>query len=112
MGESGGDITASYATGSVTGAGSDKGGLIGELNRGTITNSYWDVTTSGIADDSDATTGVGKSTPDLQTPAQTDGYAGIYADWDIDVDNADADATPRPRPTTRGTSGRQVSTRP
>ena len=91
VGESGGDITASYATGSVTGAGSDKGGLIGELNKGTITNSYWDVTSSGIADDSDATTGVGKTTLQLQSPAQTDGYAGIYADWDIDVDNADVD---------------------
>ncbi len=91
VGESGGDITASYATGAVTGAGSDKGGLIGELNKGTITNSYWDVTSSGIADDSDATTGVGKTTLQLQSPAQTDGYAGIYADWDIDVDNADVD---------------------
>ena len=91
VGESEGDITASYATGAVTGVGSDKGGLIGRLDKGTITNSYWDVTSSGIADDSDATTGVGKTTLQLQSPAQTDGYAGIYADWDIDVDNADVD---------------------
>ena len=91
VGESEGDITASYATGAVTGTGSSKGGLIGRLDRGTITNSYWDVTTSGIADDSDATTGVGKTTLQLQSPAQTNGYAGIYANWDIDVDNADDD---------------------
>ena len=95
VGESGGDITASYATGAVTGAGSDKGGLIGELDKGTITNSYWDVTTSGIADDSDATTGVGKTTLQLQSPAQSDGYAGIYANWNLDLDNADDDNDPR-----------------
>ena len=53
-------IVASYSTGTVTASGSgtgvtnNRGGLVGDLVSGAlatqITNSYWDVTTTGIAD--------------------------------------------------------------
>ena len=80
-------LVAVYAAGAVSGN-SNVGGLIGVKSTGqlTVTDSYWDVTTSGIADDSDPTTGVGKTTRDLQMPAQTDGYAGIYANWNLNLD--------------------------
>ena len=88
--DSNGGITASYATGAVSSsaspAGTNLGGLAGR-NTGTITNSYWNVTTSGIADDNDAATGEGKTTSDLQSPAQTNGYAGIYANWNLNLDS-------------------------
>ncbi len=110
----GGTIKASYAAGNISGSGASVGGLVGEVNRGTVTasyargevqganlvgglvgrqrgsetvtNSYWDVTTSSIADDNDPETGVGKTTSELQAPTQTDGYAGIYANWNLDLD--------------------------
>ncbi len=81
-----GSIIASYATGEVSGTGSDVGGLVG-VNAGTITNSYWDVTTSTQADDGNAATGVGKTTSQLQSPTQTNGYAGIYANWNLNLDS-------------------------
>ena len=67
----------------------DVGGLIGLSGAGTTTSaSYWDVNTSGFADDGDDNLPEGKSTADLQQPT---GYAGIYAGWNADVDNADGD---------------------
>ena len=100
----GGSVKASYATGAVSGA-NNVGGLIGNngvtvtaaystgsggrlvgANTGTITHSYWDMATSGQADDSDAATGVGKTTLALKAPTQSDGYAGIYANWNLDLD--------------------------
>ena len=88
--DSNGGITASYATGAVSSsaspAGTNLGGLAGR-NTGTITNSYWNVTTTGIADDNDAATGEGKTTLQLQSPAQTNGYAGIYANWNLNLDS-------------------------
>ncbi len=87
--DSNGGITASYATGAVSSsaspAGTNLGGLAGR-NTGTITNSYWNVTTTGIADDNNADTGEGKTTSDLQSPTQTNGYAGIYANWNLNLD--------------------------
>ena len=88
--DSNGGITASYATGAVSSsaspAGTNLGGLAGR-NTGTITNSYWNVTTSGIADDNNAATGEGKTTSELQSPTQTNGYAGIYANWNLNLDS-------------------------
>ena len=79
-GTSGRSITASYATGRVSGR-NNVGGLVGEDSvSGTITASYWDTTTSGLAA-SDG--GAGQSTATLQAPT---GYSGIYADWNVDVD--------------------------
>ena len=47
---SSGTITNSYATGSVSGSGSDVGGLVGLNNGGTITNSYATGSVSGSSD--------------------------------------------------------------
>ena len=44
---SGGTVSDSYSTGSVTGRGSNVGGLVGYNNGGTVTDSYWDTATSG-----------------------------------------------------------------
>ena len=63
-------ITASYATGAVTGSGTVigvrlLGGLIGG-GTGTVTASYWDTTTTGITGVSGG--GTGYATAALQTP--------------------------------------------
>ena len=100
----GGSVKASYATGAVTGV-NNVGGLIGNngvtvtaaystgsggrlvgANTGTITHSYWDLATSGQADDSDAATGVGKTTLDLKTPTAYGSGSDIYANWNLDLD--------------------------
>ena len=88
VGSFSGSITASYFTGSATGTGGNVGGLMGlnSFGVGTITDSYWNVTTSGIADDNNAATGEGKTTSQLQSPTQTNGYAGIYANWNLNLD--------------------------
>ena len=80
-------VVASYSTGAVTAVTSDKvAGLtnaLGTLTR--VTASYWDTTTSGIADDADSIMPEGMSTIELQTPT---GYAGIYENWNVNVDGA------------------------
>ncbi len=44
----GGSVTNSYATGQITGGlNSSAGGLVGRINAGTVTNSYWDAYTTG-----------------------------------------------------------------
>ena len=43
----GGSITASYATGAVSGTGTLRGGLVGDNDKGAITVSYWDTQTTG-----------------------------------------------------------------
>ena len=99
-----GTVTASYATGRVTGS-IFVGGLVGDNSSSTVTDSYYNGNTSGRtfgigADDDDNDNTVdsgetnslpGKTTAELQGPLQTDGYAGIYANWDVDLDNADGD---------------------
>ena len=82
----GGTITASYATGTVTGE-DDVGGLVGD-NDGTTTASYWDTSTSGHPT---GFLGFGMTTAQLQTPT---GYSGIYADWNVDLDNDGTGNTP------------------
>ena len=77
-----GTISACYATGDATGSGSNVGGGLVGRNSGTVTNSYFDSETSGIA------TGTGaKTTADLQTPTAYGTAADIYANWNIDVDD-------------------------
>ena len=79
--ETGGTITASYSTGTATSTGSNVGGLVGN-NSGTVTNSYFDSTTSGI------TTGDGaKTTSELQMPTEYGTDPAIYSTWNIDVDS-------------------------
>ena len=79
-----GSITNSYAIGKVEGGQQSPqvGGFIGS-NTATITNSYWDESTSGRTESAG---GEGKTTLELQAPieagsAQTD----IYYDWDEQV---------------------------
>ena len=79
-----GSITNSYAIGKVEGGQQSPqvGGFIG-ANDATITNSYWDESTSGRTESAG---GEGKTTLELQAPieagsAQTD----IYYDWDEQV---------------------------
>ena len=84
VGSNGKTITASYATGPVTGQ-SNVGGLVGRNTRsfsstGTVTNSYWDTTTSRRTTSAG---GQGRTTGQLQTPT---GYSGIYAQWNVDLD--------------------------
>ena len=78
-----GAISASYATGDVPDTGSYIGGLVGHNNAGTVSDSYWDTTTSGTTTSSG---GTGKTTSELQSPT---GYSGIYADWNLDLDDDD-----------------------
>jgi len=67
-----GAITNSYATGRVT-AYWLQGGLIGWNNLGTITNSYWDIETSG---QSTSDGGTGKTTAQMM-------QQGTFVDWDF-----------------------------
>ena len=84
-------IISSYSRGPVSG---DEivGGLIGEnqaLDRNSA--SYWDTETSGHIHGVafGYSSGVdGKTTAELQG---SNGYAGIFASWDVDIDNADGD---------------------
>ena len=80
VGVNGGTITNSYATGFVTGNGSEVGGLVGYKRdrRSSITNSYWDINTSGIET---GTNGQGKTTIELQSPTTA---TGIYRNWGSD----------------------------
>ena len=84
--QSGATIAASYSTGTPTTSGGSSpttyvGGLAGRSN-GTVTNSYWDTTASGITGTG---AGAGKTTSELQTPTSYGITAGIYGRWNIDV---------------------------
>ncbi len=78
----GGIITNSYAAGSVSGSFSfGSGGLVGR-NDGTITNSYWDINTSGIQTSAG---GRGGTTQQLQAATDTGSTPGeIYYNWSTD----------------------------
>jgi filamentous hemagglutinin family protein len=84
-------INYTYSTGSVDafpnagGASvSSVGGLIGSANTGTVTNSYWDTTTSG---QSTSAGGTGKTTAELKQIA-------TFTGWDIaDVSNTTSNST-------------------
>ena len=91
--KSGGTITASFSTGSMTwdgGVGTDRGGLVG-LNAGTVTNSYWDTTTSGRPS---SAAGTGKTTSELQTPTAYGTGSSIYASWNVNVDGVTGNDDP------------------
>ena len=82
----GADIKSSYSTGaaSATGTASAASAFVGWGN-GQISDSYWDSTASGAADDADTTSPEGKTTSELQTPTAA---SGIYANWDdLDLTN-------------------------
>jgi hypothetical protein len=86
--EYGGAITNSYSVGSVTGSGS-RGGFAGVITGGTITNSFWDVDTSGLgtADSAaDSAGGRGKSTDQMTsfaTFSDDTATVGLTQAWPI-----------------------------
>ena len=78
-------VSVSYSTGKPTasGTGASAGGLVGSATGTTFTASYWDTTTSGVADDGDTSPPEGKTTSELQSPTEA---TGIYAVWNaVDV---------------------------
>ena len=82
-GSNGGTITASYATGTVTGNCPTRHGFAS--GSGTFTASYWDTDRSNIADDSGSAAPEGVTSANLRAPTD---YTGIYAAWDDqDVDD-------------------------
>jgi hypothetical protein len=69
-----GDITNTYSTGSVSGPGwAYVGGLVGFSSWGAITNSYWDMQTSGKGASQG---GTGKTTEEMM-------QRSTYVDWDF-----------------------------
>jgi hypothetical protein len=72
LNNSGGSIDNCYSTGSVNGD-SYVGGFCGLENGGTISESFWDVQTSGRTGDSG---GIGKTTAEMQTQS-------TFAGWDF-----------------------------
>jgi hypothetical protein len=68
-----GSVSNSYSTGSVTGN-SSVGGLLGE-NKGTVSNSFWDIETSG---QSNSAGGTGKATAQMKNIAT---FSGVM--WNI-----------------------------
>ena len=91
-------IVASYSTGTATASGTgmgvtnNAGGLVGALvgspvaTVSQITNSYWDVTTTSIADSNPATSpGAGQTTSALIGPTEY-GTTGIYTGWNLNLD--------------------------
>ena len=80
-------ITASYATGRVP-DGRNNGGLVGDDEGGTATNSYWDTRTSGQGSGSP---GSGRTTSQLQSPTS---YSGIYGSWNVDIDEDNMNDNP------------------
>ena len=84
LGKKGGSITASYAVGAVTRQGATDGGLIGSTGSefGSVSDSYWDISGTGIADDADTAAPEGRTTAQLQSPT---GYADLYQHWNVDI---------------------------
>jgi hypothetical protein len=74
VGGNGGTASNSYSTGSVTGS-EDVGGLVGKNYEGTVSNSFWDIKTSGQTS-SDG--GTGKTTAEMK---DIDTFSG--AGWNI-----------------------------
>ena len=91
---SGGDVINSYAIGRVITTNTRAiqiGGLVGATSStgsGSVTDSYWDTSTSGQRI---SAAGTGHSTSDLQRPT---GYTGIYANWNSDLDGQPGNDNP------------------
>ena len=86
-----GSVRDSYATGRVVGT-FLIGGLIGNRHAAaTITNSYWDTSTSGQTTSAGGSGVTGKTTRQLQTPT---GYNGIYANWNANLDGVTGNDDP------------------
>ena len=89
-----GSVTDSYSTSRVvrsSGSATTIGGLIGgerATASGSVSNNYWDTSTSGQTTSAGGSGVTGKTTRQLQTVTS---YTGIYANWNTDLDNADSD---------------------
>ena len=92
-----GSVTDSYSTGRVSsssGAATTIGGLIGVSRAaasGSVSNSYWDTSTSGQTTSAGGSGVTGKTTRQLQTPT---GYNGIYANWNTNLDGVTGNDDP------------------
>lgn len=70
-------VSRIYSTGAVSGSSSDKGGLVGNYSgTGTVSNGFWDTTTSGTGS---SALGTGNNTTAMQTSTT---YTG--ASWTVD----------------------------
>ncbi len=99
VGENRSSISACYSTGTVSGP-TIVGGLIGINQEGTVSSSYWNTGTSGMAvgvgsDDLDGSGAIdGTESPTLGVLGRMDsqlrsptGYTGIYSDWNLNIDD-------------------------
>ena len=92
-----GSVTDSYSTGRVvrsTGSATTIGGLIGgerATASGTVSNSYWDTSTSGQTTSAGGSGVVGKTTRQLQSVTS---YTGIYANWNANLDGVTGNDNP------------------
>ncbi|RNI11753.1 hypothetical protein EFE42_09970, partial [Methanohalophilus sp. RSK] len=78
VGANGGSVNQSYSAGNVTiGIGANVGGLIGDQYAGSVTQSYWDMNTSG---QTSSETGIGRTTENMTYPYNSD---TTYVDWDF-----------------------------
>jgi hypothetical protein len=77
VGNNGGSVTQCYSTGMVIGSESDIGGLVGWNFDGSVTQSYWNINTSGIGT-SDG--GAGRTTEEMTCPYNSD---TTYVGWDF-----------------------------
>ena len=87
-----GSITNSYSTGAVSlssGSMTSIGGLLGESNAGTgtVTDSYWDTTTSGRTTSFGGSGAAGKTTSELQSPTTYGATTNdTYYNWNANLD--------------------------
>ncbi len=87
-----GSITNSYSTGAVSlssGSMTSIGGLLGESNAGTgtVTDSYWDTTTSGRPTSFGGSGAAGKTTSELQSPTTYGATTNdTYYGWNANID--------------------------
>ena len=74
-------------------AASAPGGLVGDNEGGTVTNSYWDTRTSGQGSGSP---GSGRTTSQLTTSQlqSPTSYSGIYGSWNVDIDEDNTNDNP------------------
>ncbi len=77
IGESTGTVSNTYSRGAVTGT-TNVGGLIGIRPSGTVSNSYWNTTTSGRATSPGG--GTGRTTTQMQDITT---YSTIFSGWDF-----------------------------
>ena len=93
-----GSITNTYGAGRPTvtqpsgGNATDRReGMAGHFNNGTVSDSWFDTTVSGIPDPGFDFNGRGRTTTQMQTPT---GYTGDYANWNANVDGVTGNDDP------------------